>query len=207
MNVSNLPPEICPICKERIEDGDGVKVRQKGTDGINEASVRRGDDIVVTPGCKLHLDCRKRYINQHDIENQQKKSGSSILSLKRSARMSTGPFNSKSDCFFCGTQVALGVSDYSYVRTDSFVKTILECCESRSDDWSFIVKGRIEYYGGDLHAADCIYHHTCSVNFRNGYDAPLQYRVATDAKRRKSGRPKDIDQEQAFFRMTTNVHI
>ena len=115
--------------------------------------------------------------------------------------MSSGPFNSKSDCLFCGTQVALVGSDNRYVKTDSFARTILECCESRSDDWSFTVKGHIEYYGGDLHATDCIYHHKFSVNFRNGYDAPLHFWGGTDAKCRQAGWPKDADQEQTFFRM------
>lgn len=39
------------------------------------------------------------------------------------------------------------------------------------DECSFTMKGRIEYYGGDLHAADCMYHHTCSVNFHNAYES------------------------------------
>ena len=145
MSASSLAHESCPICKERIEDGDGVKVCHKGADGINAASVRRGDSIAAMAGCKVHVDCHKRYINRHDIENQQKKSGSSILSLKRSARVSSAPFNSKSDCLFCGTLAFRG-SDYSYVKTDSFARTILECCDSRSD-WSFTLKGWIEYYG------------------------------------------------------------
>lgn len=109
--------------------------------------------------------------------------------------MSTGPYHSKFDCLFCGTSVNLKCSDYSYVKTDTFVKTILDCCERRSDDWSFIVKGRIEYYGGDLHAADCIYHHKCSVNFRTGHEMPVQFRVGTEVKRKKTGRPRDDDQE------------
>ena len=72
-SASSLVHESCPICKERIEDCDGVKVRQKGADGINAASVRRGDSIVVTAGCKVNLVCCKQHINQHDIENQSRK--------------------------------------------------------------------------------------------------------------------------------------
>ena len=64
------------------------------------------------------------------------------------------------------------------------------------------MKGRIEYYGGDLHAADCIYHHACSVNFRNGKNLPAQMRGDdTAAMRKKGGRQKDVDQEQAFLKM------
>ena len=90
---------------------------------------------------------------------------------------------------------------FSFVKTDVFARTILDCCERRSDDWSFAVKGRIEYYGGDLHAADCLYHHSCSVNFRYGFNVPLQYGRVPEAKRRKSGRPKDEEQDQAFLKM------
>jgi 5'-3' exonuclease len=208
MSASTSAHKLCPLCKERFQDdGDVVEVRQKGADGINAASAQRGDDIVVAAGCKVHSGCRKRYINPHDIENQQKKDSSSKLPLKRSARVSTGPFNSKSDCLFCGTRVDLGGSDYSFVKTDTFARTIRECCESRSDDWSFTVKGRIEYYCGDLHAADCIYHHACSVNFRSGHDLPLKFRCETDAKRKKGGRPTDADQEQAFLRMCSYLEM
>ena len=129
------------------------------------------------------------------------KGNSSKLQLKRSARVSSGAFNSKSDCLFCGTVIDLGCSDYSYVKTDQFSRTIHECCESRSDDWSFTVIRRIEYYG-DLHAADYIYYYACSVNFRNGKGLPVQMRRDDTVERRKEGgQPKDVDQEQAFLKM------
>lgn len=41
--------------------------------------------------------------------------------------------------------------------TVAFSKTINESCISRSYHWSLKVKGRIVYYGRDLHAADCIH--------------------------------------------------
>ena len=149
----------------RFESDDNVaEVRQKRADGISAASIQRGYDIVIALGCKVHSDCRKRDINQHDIANQQKKVNFSKLQLKRSAHVSNGAFDSKSDCLFCGTVIDLGGSDYSYVKTDQFSRIICERCKIRSDLWSFTVTGRIEYYSGDLHA-DCIYHHACSVNF------------------------------------------
>ena len=63
------------------------------------------------------------------------------------------------------------------------------------------VKGRIEYFCGDLHAADCIYHHSCSTNLRIDRDVPQQYCSCPPRKRRKSGRPRNQDQEQAFLEM------
>ena len=202
MNAPEIYKDRCPVCKEGLEDGsDVVQIRQKGADGINAASVQRDDDVHVAAGCKVHTDCRKRYINQHDILNQKKKQEPSKPSMKRSSRVLTGPFNSKSDCLFCGTTVRLGSFDYSHVKTDDFTKTILECCENRTDDWSFTVKGGIECYGRDLHAADYIYHHQCSVHLRTGRDVPVHFRSGPDSTIRKSGRPRDSDQEQAFSRM------
>lgn len=60
------------------------------------------------------------------------------------------------------------------------------------------MRGRIEYYGCDLHAADYIYHRSCSGNSRSGLNIPLQFKNVPEAKRRKPDRPKNKDQEQAF---------
>ena len=186
--------------KTEVQD-DVVRIHEKSANGINAASVQRGDNIVVTAGCEVHSDCRKWYTNPRDIEYSLNRSKGETTSLKRSARVSLGPFDSKSDCFFCGTKVVFCSSDYSCVQTDSFAKTILQCCGDRTDDWGFAVKGRIEYYGGDLHAADCVYHHSCYGNFRSGLDIPQKFRDEPKAQRRKSGRPKDEDREQAFSKM------
>ena len=178
-----------------------VKFVKKGADGINSASVQRGDTIVVTAGSKVHLNCRKRYTNPIEIKTQQSKTKRPSIPLKRSCRASVAPFNSKTDCLFCGITIVPGSSDYSCVKTYAFANTILECCDSRFDNWSLAVKGRIEYYCGDLHAADCLYHHSCSGNFRSGLDIPLQLRDGPERKRKKTGRPKNQDQEQAFSKM------
>lgn len=147
----------CPICKGSLEDrSDVVQIRQKGVDSIDAASVQRGDNLEVVDGFKVHTNCRKRYINQQDIQNKQNNEGKYTSSMKRSSRVLTWTFNSKYDCLFCGTTVQMGTLDYSYVRTDDFAKTVQEYCDNRSDAWAITVKGRIEYYSGDLHAADCI---------------------------------------------------
>ncbi|KAG7156758.1 hypothetical protein Hamer_G006773 [Homarus americanus] len=196
MSASTVNQETCPICREDLDVPDVVELRQKGADGINSASVQRGDDVVVSAGEKVHITSQKRYINPKDIENKKRKK---VEPPKRSARVSSSPFNSQTDCLFCGTTVTPRGASFSYVKTDTFVQTILECCDSRSDEWAFTVKGRIEYYGCDLHAADCIYHRSCSANFRSGLSIPLQFQNVSEAKRRKSGRPKNEDQEQAFM--------
>lgn len=80
---------------------------------INVESIRRKDNIVVTVGSKVHVRCRRRYVNYR--EYRQKKNGSSVF--KRSARAFPGSFNSKIDRLFCGALVFRGGKDYNYVET------------------------------------------------------------------------------------------
>ena len=72
------------------------------------------------------------------------------------------PYNIKTDCLFCGQKVVMGSHGHDEpageVLTDSFPQIVLGHCENRADEWPFTVKGRIEYFGNDLHVADCIYH-------------------------------------------------
>ena len=101
------------------------------------------------------------------------------------------------DCLLCGTILTQRGASFSYVKTYAFVQTILERCGSRPDEWAFTVRGRIEYYGCDLHAAHCIYRRSCSGHFRSGLNTALEIKNLPEAKGRKSGRPKDVDREQA----------
>ena len=39
----------------------------EGADGINAASVQRGDTIVVMAGSKVHSNCRKQYTNPIEL--------------------------------------------------------------------------------------------------------------------------------------------
>ena len=119
---SSSLPDIYPLCIRLFESDAVVEVRWKKFDGINAARIRRGDDIAVPLGCKVHSDCRKRDINRHEIANPQKKVNSSKLQLEQSARVSSGACNSKSDCLFYGTVIDLRGSDY--VKTDQFSRTI-----------------------------------------------------------------------------------
>ena len=180
MSSITIYQEICPLCHELLDNtADRVIVRQKGAEGINSASAQ----IHVSSGDKVHSACRKRYTNKNIIKNTQEVSSEPA---SRSARMSSCPFNSQTDCLFCGTSVSKQQDDFSHVKTDIFVKTILEFCENRSDEWAIAVIGRIEYYGCYLHAADCVYHQRCSVNFRTGFQMPEQYDNLPELKRRKA---------------------
>lgn len=88
-----------------MRDGfDVVKVHQKGADGI------------------VHVKCRKTYTNKKQLKVQQQ---SKAEAPKRSARVTTGPFNSKTDCLFCGTTITHGTKDTRCVKSDSLVESIL----------------------------------------------------------------------------------
>ena len=201
--------ETCPICKKDINEGNPsniCKLFKKGADKINESSRKRSrDDVVVAEGLRVHKDCRKWYTNEGDIQRTLKRGREPSPPRKKSVRVSIGPFNCRTDCLFCGRTVVRdthGRSDnVSEVKTDSFPQSILACCEKRSDDWSFTVKGRIEYFAGDLHAAECIYHPQCSVNFRSGLDIPMDFKGEPLRNCRNTGRPVNEDQQQAFLRV------
>ncbi len=71
-------------------------------------------------------------------------------------------------------------------------------CKTRGDEWATAVQSRIDYFRGDIHATDCVYHQSCSINFCTMRNIPRQFTLAESTKRRKSGRPKDSDQDEAF---------
>lgn len=165
MSAADTHEEICPICNKEINNDDPsniAKLFQKGADKINDSSRKRGrDDVVVTEGQRVHKDCRKWYTNEQDINRTLKRGrDSSPCVRKKSAQVSIGPYSCRTDCLFCG-QAALGDShghsdNVSEVKTEAFPRTVLAHCEERSDDWSFIVQGRIEYF-----CKDCMQLNVC----------------------------------------------
>lgn len=76
-----------------------------------------------------------------------------------------------------------GSSDCSCVKTDTFAETTLQCYVERSDHWGFAVKDRIEYYGCDSQAADCVYHYSCDGNVRSGLDIPERFKNEPKAQK------------------------
>ena len=92
--------DICPFCQKTIGSEDKVVIREKGAEGINKASIERGAKIQVFPRTVVHISCRKVFVNKKDIECQK---GAFIpsITVKRSTRLSSCPFNNKCDCIFC----------------------------------------------------------------------------------------------------------
>ena len=58
----------CVICKKPIWNiAAGVVLRQKGANGINNASKERGNVINVTAGQSVHKDCRANFTKPQNI--------------------------------------------------------------------------------------------------------------------------------------------
>ena len=86
------------------------------------------------------------------------------------------------------------------VRTKDFQDKIQEACKVRNDEWAETVRGRLEF-AQDLHAADVVYHHACSVNFRTLKQIPKKHGNDTDSKSVK-GRPTDTVKSKPFLKVT-----
>jgi hypothetical protein len=98
--------EKCIFCNFPLDNGqDTVSLRQKGCQGINQASEKRGMNIHLSPGQCVHQECRRRYCNPNNIAADNKKR---VLDespapesdiLLRSARP---PFSYREHCLLCG---------------------------------------------------------------------------------------------------------
>ena len=107
-------------------------IGKKGAGGINNASDKRGDNIIVAPNTRVHKSCRANYINQNYIDWHKKTNQLECTPfvVKRSERVSVGPYDSSTDCLYCGNKVVMfefGVKndDYGCVKTDFFARHVL----------------------------------------------------------------------------------
>ena len=133
----NSSQENCPLCESKL-DGETVVIGEKGAEGLNRASIERGNSTVVASGTEVHKKCIVNFINKKQID-LYKKAKLHPPPPKRSSRVSIGPYNSKTKCLFCGNEIVKSTvsahfDDYSYVKTDTFVDTILSHCKQRNDD-------------------------------------------------------------------------
>ena len=141
-----------------------------------------------------------------DIKSNKRKSSitateeQALLSSSRRPRLRT---EERHQIFiFCSQHVEFEASKYgeeidaSRVEFHEFTTSILACCDLRRDESAFTVKGKIEFYNEDLPAADCVYHRSCSTNFRNNKRIPVKYRENTEKD--KGGRPENQVQYEAF---------
>ena len=96
--------ESCVLCDEPIledDDNNTVTLRQKGCDSINNSSQKRGDDICVIVGQKVHKTCRKTYVNEKYIDLKRKSAAVDVVT-GRNLRSDAPAFIFKEHCLFCG---------------------------------------------------------------------------------------------------------
>ena len=197
-------PVKCAICKASI--GTGVPsstLTAKGSSTINQASDARKDSIRTMPGEVVHQKCRRIYCHPFQIakDTNQEELIPCTSESRHVLRSSEDDFSFKTDCFFCGRPAKFGRKrkhDVLQVKTIGIKETVLKICQERADSWSDTVKARILHVH-DLHAADALYHQTCSVNFRTKKQMPMSQSIAEDSKRLKLGRPQNDTRAEAFL--------
>ena len=198
--------ESCCICRgDFTDENPSSLLTQKGCDTIN-----RVDSLInAQPGRRIHRKCRVELVRQPKQLNSRPDDEAPRDVVRR--RSTQFKFNSSEHCIFCGQSAKYDGKKKGFdvipVRTIDFQETIRITCNKRNDDWSQTLLGRLEYLQ-DLHAADVVYHQTCSINFRTGKNVPKQYNNDADneAKRCKlQGRPVDIVKNSAFTKVAQNL--
>ena len=204
----DVQPELCAICKTSVDTGvPSSTVTAKGSSTINQVSIARNDSIHTMPGDVVHQECRRKYCNPHQIAkdtHQEEPMPSTSSNGRPVLQSSEERFSFKTNCFFCGITAKLGRKrkhDVLEVKTIGIKETILKVCQERADSW-YVVKARILHVH-DLHAADAIYHQTCSVNFRTKKQMPMAQFATEDFKRPKLGRLQDDKRAEAFLEVAS----
>ena len=112
-------PKICPICREPYLSNFST-IFQKGTDFVNKVSRLKNDNFTVRPGMHVHVSCRKNYIRTPGVT-----SSSAEISYRKT-RTSSGGFNFRKNCFYCGCVITekrkLRNHVMSLVRTERLMK-------------------------------------------------------------------------------------
>lgn len=195
--------DACVFGNTPLNDLPTVKLRDKGSKSINEASVERKSILRVIPGQEVHVDCRRDFILKRNITSNSDNNNNNDSTTKCSTR-SMVVFDFKHKCIFCSQDAKFNHRKWGYdtlqVKILSFKQSIERVCSQRNDQWAYDFSGRIASII-DLPVADAIYHQKCSVNFRTNRQLPKEFE--TDAspckKQTKSpGRPEAPDTTEAF---------
>ena len=146
--------DICPLCQKTIGSEDKVVIREKGAAGINHWNIQESK---CPPGLSYTMSyLAVRYLLTKKEIECQKASFIPYITVKRSKRLSSGPFNNKCDCIFCEKEVVMNkhsrnFREYSRVRTFDFVDKIWAVYKTR------VINGNLSSHvlhslggGGDL---------------------------------------------------------
>ena len=75
----------CVICDKSLDgEDDVITLREKGSEGINRASIERNDTITMVPGQQVHQNCRWEYCLPSNIKQAKKVVSSETTSGRRS---------------------------------------------------------------------------------------------------------------------------
>ena len=180
--------DVCALCEKPLTNNDEVAVlTDKGSQGINQISALKQDNILTTAGQKVHTDCRKKYTDKRGVKilNEIDTNNNESRNLR-----SVSDFDFKHKCLFCGKNAKHSSRkrghDVYPVRSIDFQSKIKDTCVQRNDKWSYDVASRLASVI-DLPAADAVYHQACSVNFRTGKCIPLAFQSIPSKS--PSGRP------------------
>lgn len=209
---------LCVFCGEALDDGSPtVTLGQKGCEGITRANDQRKESVVVVQGQKVHMECRRKYVNPNEIEvfKRKRQLGDSEESDGGgcSRRSSTPSFSYQDKCLFCSFPDKYGGRKKQFqlipVRTKNFQTSLIDICNTRSDKWCDNVKGRLAFIN-DLHAADAVYHKVCNANFRSGKQIPLCFQAKDSediakTKKLKTGRPQSLSRTEAFLKVLDDL--
>ena len=189
--------DVCVICNQ--DDGlPTTCLREKGSQAINVAAQKRGDGLETAAGQFVHPKCRKSYNHPFNV-TKAISTGQNSCSSNESCQpilRSKVQFYFATHCVLCG-QVAKKdkkrSADIHIVRSMDFQNNIMDICKERNDSWALDILGRIESVN-DLHAADAIYHQSCSINFRTMRRVPQIFSTSDeDSSKRSPGRPAYAD--------------
>ncbi|KAK3104475.1 hypothetical protein FSP39_002870 [Pinctada imbricata] len=131
--------DSCIICGG-TEAGGLLKLREKGSRGINIASKKRRDTLNAIPGQSVHLDRRKNYTNPILINKYLKDSLNNGQPDDTSVKLlrSKDVFSFPDHCLFCGCQAKNNNlkrgNDVFPVRTHDFQASIIDICLERQDE-------------------------------------------------------------------------
>lgn len=194
----------CAICDKDTSETT-VTVTKKGLISLVKASRARGDEKdakfeerfnLKESTLQVHQNCRKVYTHPREILKAGKVlKNEEPSSSKDTLRSGSDIFDFKGQCLFCGANVMQAKSQTSKIRNASTIEirdTILTHCRKRNDAWGLEVQKRI-CSEIDLVAAEAKYHANCFSRFLK------------QKSHGKSGRPLDVECEEAFEKLCCDI--
>ena len=204
LGMDRESPLVCSICNSAFgETNPATTVGWKGLQSLLKASKAKQENElhayfeakVKEGNLLLHGECRKRYVDLRNVNNQ-------LQPEKKRSRSSVSKFDWKTDCLFCGEECVKvsssknpGRSDYCRVEIlkdcqgQKLKDKILEVTKNSTDPKFSLVHHRV-LNCIDLVAVEAIYHKKCYDTF------PFNQSNVEEPKKR--GRPADPLMHSAF---------